>query len=152
MTTLDVTTTTQNQARQALCDHIKKWCEQGVSNVKVRVNTSNHKPDSVWSYGRVKNAWKKSDSVAGPEVAGFIQSELERLATSSHTEECQIRRKEFVDRTEFEIKFHHEVIVAHQGEQLNSYLFGVLFRERHEAPDSKPQGVHAGGKARVTRV
>lgn len=78
--------------------------------------------------------------------------ELERLAASPHTEECQVRRREYLDRIEFEIKFHHEKVVAYQGKQLGSYLFGILFRERHDAPDSKRQGIRRGGKPRVARV
>lgn len=144
---------TTDRARRTLCRFVEQWCEQGVSNVKVRVNTKNEEPKGVWFYGRVGNAWKKlPETVEGSEFALLIVVDLERLAVSPHTEECQVRRKEHLDRIEFEIKFHAEKIVAHQGKQLGSYLFGILFRERHDAPDSKRQGIRQGGKSRVARV
>jgi hypothetical protein len=153
MTTQPAIDITMDRARRALCLFVEQWCEQGVSNVKVRVNTKNEEPEGVWFYGRVGNTWKKlPETVESSELALLIAMELERIAVSPHTEECQIRRKEYLDRIEFEIKFHSEKIVAHQGKQLGSYLFGILFRERHDAPDSKRQGIRRGGKSRVARV
>ena len=153
MTSLQATEITTDRARRTLCHHIEQWCEQGMSNVKVRINTRNEEPESAWFYGRVENGWKKeSGNVEGSELAQLIQIELERLASSPHSKECQVRRKKFLDRIEFEIKFHHDKIVAHQGEQLGSYLFGVLFRERHAAPDSRRQGIRRGGMPKVARV
>ena len=153
MTTLQATEITTDRARRTLCRHIEQLCEQGVSNVKVRVNRRNDEPVGVWFYGRAGNAWKKlPETVDGSEFALLIAMELERLATSPHTEECQVRCKEFLDRIEFEIKFHHDKIVAHQGKQLGSYLSGILFHERHEAPDSRRQGIRRGPKPQIARV
>lgn len=153
MTTFEATEITVDHARRTLCRFIEQWCEQGVSNIKVRINTKNDEPAAVWFYGRVDNSWKKlPETVEGSVFSLLIDAELERLASSPHTEECQVRRKGFLDRSEFEIKFHHDKIVAHQGKQLGSYLFGVLFCERHEAPDSKRQGIRRGGKLRVARI
>lgn len=153
MTTLPATNVTSDHARRTLCQLVEKWCEQGVSNVKVRVNTKNDEPEGVWFYGRVGNAWKKlEETVESSEFARLMAIELERLAVSPHTEECQVRRKESLDRIEFEIKFHQEKIAAHQGKQLGSYLFGIIFRERHDKPDSNRQGIRRGGKTRIARV
>ncbi len=152
MTSLESTEITTDRARRTLCRHIEQWCKQGVSNVKVRINTRNDEPEGVWFYGRVGNAWKKlPETVEGSELTLLIEIELERLATSPHTEECQVRRKEFLDRIEFEIKFHHDKIVAHQGKQLGSYLFGILYHERHAAPDSRRQGIRRGPKPQIAR-
>ena len=153
MTSQQATEVTTDSARRTLCRHIEQWCEQGVSNVKVRVNRRNEIPEAVWFYGRAGNAWKKlPETVDGSEFALLIAMELERLATSPHTEECHVRCKEFLDRIEFEIKFHHDKIVAHQGKQLGSYLFGILFHDRHDAPDSRRQGIRRGPKPQIARV
>lgn len=153
MATLSPTPITAERARQTLCRFVEQWCERGVSNVKVRVNTKNEEPEDVWFYGRVGNVWEKlPETVEGSEFALLISMDLERLTASPHTEECQVRRKQYLDRIEFEIKFHHDDIVAHQGKQLSSYLFGILFRERHDTPDAKRQGIRRGGKSRIARV
>lgn len=147
--TADIST---DRARQTLCQHILQWCEQGVSNVKVRVNTLEKEPQAVWFYGRVAGKWSKlEETVEGPKFARQIAAELERLAASPHEAECQVRRKTFLDRTEFEIKFHHDKIVAHEGKQLRSYLNGILFYEGHAAPAARRRGIRRGPKTQVAR-
>ena len=139
-------------ARQTFCRHVLQWCEQGVSNVKVRVNTTDDGPQSVWFYGRVEGQWLKlAESVEGPEFARLIAEELERLATSPHASECQVRRKAYRDRVEFEIKFHHDKIVAHAGKQLGSYLNGILFGEHHATPNPRRRVIRRGPKTQVAR-
>lgn len=141
-----------DRARQTLCRHIEQWCEQGVSNVRVRVNTKLSEAEGVWFYGHVENKWLKlEETVASPEFAGLITEELERLATSPNSKECQVRRKVFGDRLEFEIKFHHDEIVAHQGKKLGSYLYGILFQDRHAAPDAHRQGIRRGPRQQAVR-
>lgn len=134
-----------DRARQTLCRHIEQWCEQGVSNVRIRINTTLGEPESVWFYGHLENNWLKSEeAIAGAEFARLIKEEMERLAANPNSEECQVRHKEFHDRLDFEIKFHHDKIIAHQGKKLGSYLYGILFHERHAAPVSSRQGIHSG--------
>ena len=141
-----------DRARQTFCRHVLQWCEQGVSNVKVRVNTTANGPQSVWFYGRVEGQWLKlAETVEGSEFARPIAEELERLATSPHASECQVRRKADRDRVEFEIKFHHGKIVAHAGKQLCSYLNGILFGEHHETLNPRRRMIRRGPKVQVAR-
>ena len=131
-----------DRARQTLCQHIERWCEQGVSSVRIRVNMALSEPESVWFYGHLENKWLKAEeTIAGAEFARLIKAEMERLAANPNSEECQVRHKEFRDRLDFEIKFHHDKILAHQGKNLGSYLYGILFHERHAPPDAKRQGI-----------
>ncbi len=134
-----------DRVRQTLCRHIEQWCEQGVSSVRIRVNTTLGEPESVWFYGHLENKWiKAEETIASAEFASLIKAEMERLASTPNSEECQVRHKEFRDRLDFEIKFHHDKIIEHQGKNLGSYLFGILFHERHAAPVSSRQGIHSG--------
>jgi hypothetical protein len=142
-----------DRARQTLCRHTEYWCEQGVSNVRIRVNTTLDEPESVWFYGHLENKWLKAeDTIAGSEFARLIHAEMERLATNPNSEECQVRRKEFRGRIDFEIKFHHDKIIAHQGKKLGSYLYGILFHERRAAPNSSRQGIHSGPRRPAVRL
>ncbi len=142
MTASQTTDVSIDRVRQTLCQHIERWCEQAVSSVRIRVNTALGEPESVWFYGHLQNKWLKAeDGVAGAEFSRLIKLEMERLATNPNSEECQIRDKEFRDRVDFEIKFRHDKILAHQGKNLGSYLYGILFHERHAPPDSKRQGI-----------
>lgn len=129
-------------ARKAMCNHIERWCEQGVSTVRIRVNTKLGEPETVWFYGHQENKWLKAEeTIAGAEFAGLIKAEMERLAASPNSAECQVRHKNLRDRLDYEIKFHHDKIIAHQGKKLGSYLYGILFHERHAPPDAKRQGI-----------
>lgn len=131
-----------DRARQTLCQHIERWCEEEVSAVRIRVNTTLGEPESVWFYGHLQNKWLKAEeAVVGAEFTCLIKEEMERLASNPNSKECQIRHKTFRDRIEFEIKFHHDKIVAHQGKNLGSYLYGILFHERHAPPDSNRQSI-----------
>ncbi len=142
-----------DRARQTLCRHIEQWCEQGVSSVRIRVNTTLGEPESVWFYGHLENKWLKAeDTIAGAEFAGLIKAEMDRLASNPNSEECQVRHKEFRGRLDFEIKFHHDKIIAHQGKNLGSYLYGILFHERHAAPNSSRQGIHSGPRRSAARL
>lgn len=141
-----------DRARQTLCRHILQLCEQGVSSVKVRINTAEGVPQSAWLYGRIEGEWSKlEETVEGLEFARQISEELERLAANPHTAECQVRRKEYRDRLDFEIKFHHDRIVAHSGRKLRSYLNGLLFNELHAAPNERRQSIRRGPKTQVAR-
>lgn len=142
MASSQITEISIDRARQTLCQHIERWCEQGVSSVRVRINTSLGKPESVWFYGHQENKWLKAEeTLAGAEFASLIKTEMDRLAANPNSEECQVRHKNLRDRLDFEIKFHHDKIIAHQGKKLGSYLYGILFHERHAPPDSKRQGI-----------
>lgn len=142
-----------DRARQTLCRHIEQWCEQGVSSVRIRVNTTLDEPESVWFYGHLENKWLKAEeTIVGGEFASLIQAEMERLAANPNSEECQVRHKEFRDRHDFEIKFHHDKIIGHQGKNLGSYLYGILFHERRAAPDSSRQGIHSGPRRAGVRL
>ena len=139
-----------DRARQTLCQHIERWCGQEVSTVRIRVNTTLGEPEAVWFYGHLKNKWVKAEeTVAGADFARLIKAEMERLATNPNSEECQVRHKNFRDRIDFEIKFHHDKILAHQGKNLGSYLYGILFHERHAPPDSKRQGIRRAPRQTV---
>lgn len=142
-----------DRARQALCRHVEHWCEQGVSSVRIRVNTELNDMESVWFYGRLGNRWiKAEDVITGSEFASLIKADLERLASSPYLDECQIRRKEFRDRLDFEIKFHHNRIMEHQGKTLGSFLYGILFHARHAAPGSRRQAIRRGPKRPAART
>jgi hypothetical protein len=121
---------TTDYARQALCQAITHSCERGASSIQVRINTSPDAPQDVSLFDRVDGDWKKAETIVGAEFAESIQNELERLAACPHSDESQVRRKNFSDRAEFDLKFHHDKVLAHRGANLYSYLFGVLFRER----------------------
>lgn len=134
-----------DRARRMLCRHVQQWCEQGVNNVQVRVNLADQQPQGIWFYGHSDNEWiKLPETIEGPELAGLIADELERLATTPQSEECQIRKKVYRDRRTYEFKFHREDIRSHRGTKLGSYLFGILFRERHAPPDPRRQGIRRG--------
>lgn len=152
MASTQTTEVSIDRARQTLCQHIERWCEQGVSSVRIRVNTALGEPESVWFYGHKENKWLKADDVvSGAEFAGLIKAEMERLAANPNSEECQVRHKEYGDRLDFEIKFHHDKIVGHQGNNLGSYLYGILFHERRAAPVSSRQGIHSGPRRSAAR-
>lgn len=141
-----------DRARQTLCRHILQWCEQGVSSVKVRVNTADGVPQTIWFYGRVEGEWSKlEETVEGLEFARQITDELERLASNPHSAECQVRRKVYRDRLDFEIKFHHDRIAAHSGRKLRSYLNGLLFNELHATPNERRRAIRRGPKTQVVR-
>lgn len=140
------------RARQTLCRHIEQLCEQGMSNVRVRVYMSPCETESVWFYGRQKNKWLKlEETVNGADFAREIVEDLERLAASPNSEECQVRRKEFRDRLDFELKFDHEDILAHQGKNLGSYLSGILFRPRHASPRPRREAIRRGTRRPALR-
>ncbi len=141
-----------DRARQTLCRHVEQWCEQGASSVRIRVNTTLGEPESVWFYGHQENKWLKAeDTIAGSEFARLIQAEMERLTANPNSAECQVRRNEFRDRLDFEIKFHHDKIIAHQGKNLGSYLYGILFREQHAPPNAKRQGIRRDPRQQAVR-
>lgn len=141
-------------ARHAMCRHIQRWCEQGATNVKVRVNIAEDNPEAVWFYGHVNNKWVKlPETIDDSESAELIADELHRLAATPQSAEFQIRRKTAGDRVEFELKFPHDDIVSHQGKKFGSYLFGLLFHERRAPPNSLRQGVRRGpGKSQMTHA
>lgn len=139
-------------ARQMLCEALAKWCEDGVNTVKVRVNLQADQPESVWVYGHQDNQWQKQDlSIETNDDVVAIYADMERLAKSPFTEECQTRRKELGDRVEFELRFHGERLAEHQGQQLTSYLYGILFIERHDAPDPGRMTIKRGMRQRGVR-
>lgn len=142
----------QTQCRQTQCRHMQQACEQATTNVKVRVNSADGQPQAVWFYGHVDNIWLKlPETVEGPDFSRLIADELQRLAANPHSAECQVRHKSLRDRDEFEIKFHHDKIVAHQGLKLGSYLFGILFGEGHGAPTARRRGIRRGPNTQVAR-
>lgn len=141
-----------DRARQILCRHILQLCEQGASTVRVRITTAGGVPQSAWFYGRIAGEWSKlEETVEGLEFVQQITEELERLAANPHSAECQVRRKEYRDRLDFEIKFHHDRVVAHSGRKLRSYLTGLLFNELHATPNERRQSIRRGPKAQVAR-
>lgn len=141
---------TVDEARRVLCHHIELWCGQNVSHVKVRVNVTEKKPSSVWYYGRIDNKWSKlPETTEGTGYARLIAEELERLSSTVHSKECDVRRKKLADRVEYEIHFHPDDIAGHEGAKLGSYLFGVLFYERHAAPNTVRQRARRGAGGQV---
>lgn len=141
-----------DQARQELCRLIVDGCEQGASNIKVRVNLKDGQPAAVWGYAHLDDQWQKlATSIGDPPIAAAVAEELNRLASAAHADQWSFRRQEFADRIEAEIKFHREVIDSHRGDNFESYLFGVLFYEPKAAKQSRRSSIRRGPKAHVAR-
>ena len=138
-----------DEARRELCRLVVEACEQGAVNVKVRVNLdADGQPAAVWVYGHLENAWRKLTTTIGDrQVAAAIAGELDRLASAPHADECSLRRQEVADRIEVEIKFHRDAIDSHRGENLGSYLFGILFYENKSDQQSRRKTIRRGPQA-----
>ncbi len=147
-----IASTVIDNARRELCRLIVQSCEQGASNFKVRVNLGDEKPTAVWVYGHIDNVWQKlTTTICDDQVAAAIAGELKRLASAPHADECSLRRQEFADRIEVEIKFHREAIDSHRGENLESYLFGILFYEQNAAQQSRRKSIRRGPNRNVAK-
>lgn len=141
-----------DQARRELCRLIVHACEQGASNIKVRVNLSDGQPTAVWVYAHIDDQWQKLTSTIGdPQIAAAIVGELNRLASAAHADQWSLRRQEFGDRIEAEIKFHRDAIDPHRGDNFESYLFGVLFYEPKAAKHSVRNSIRRGPKAYIAK-
>lgn len=141
-----------DHARKELCRLIIHGCEQGATNIKVRVNLGDGQPTAVWVYGHIGNEWQKLTTTIGdPEIAAAVAGELNRLASAPHTDDLSLRRLEFADRLEAEIKFHRDAIDSHRGENFESYLFGLLFYEPKAAKQSRRSSIRRGPQAHVAK-
>ena len=141
-----------DQARQELCRLIVHGCDQGASNIKVRVNLGDGQPTAVWVYGHIDNEWQKlTTTIHDPQIAAAVAEELDRLASAAHADQWSLRRQEFGDRIEAEIKFHRDAIDPHRGDNFESYLFGVLFYEPKAAKHSVRNSIRRGPKAYIAK-
>lgn len=141
-----------DQGRRELCRLIVRGCEQAASNIKVRVNLVDGRPTTVWAYAHIDDQWQKLPAtIVDPPTAAVAADELNRLASAARADEWSLRRQDFADRLEAEIKFHREDINSHLGENLESYLFGLLFYEPKAAKKSRRSSIRRGPKAHVAR-
>ena len=141
-----------DHARREFCRLVVHGCEQGALNIKVRVNLCDGQPTAVWGYGHINNEWQKlTTTIHDPQIAAAVAEELDRLASAAHADQWSLRRQEFGDRIEAEIKFHRDAIDPHRGDNFESYLFGVLFYEPKAAKHSGRNSIRRGPKAYIAK-
>lgn len=145
MTRSAITAAQVDQARQALGHLVVEACGIPATNVKVRVNLVQSRPDSVWCFAHVENAWQKlPETIDDPKVAELVAEELKRLTAAAHTDDFSLRCHEPADRMEVEFKFHRDVLEQQSRGQLESWLYGRLFYEQHGSSQTRREAIRRG--------
>jgi len=94
-----------------------------------------HQPlGAAWFYEHHHNTWHKQDVVLeNLALVQMVLQELALLASKPHGDLLQVTRHTGTDWQETEFQFPKAEIERHLDDNLETYLDGLLFRDRHDS-------------------
>ena len=130
-----------DEARRVICREFARMLNAGTSTTRVRIVQSSGEPTEAWFYSHGDDGWhKEPGGITDPKLVLALEETLEMLASREHTDEWSARKQASSDFHDTELKFHRDKVESRLGDQLESALSGLLFRDRH---DSKKDKRHA---------
>lgn len=123
-----------DQARELLCRVFARMVKAGSFTVRTRLVLSADRPVEAWFYGHGASGWQKeAEGVTDHELVGAIDEVVEMLASKEHGDEWSAKQHSSADCRDTDIQFHRDKLQTHADKQLESYLLGLLFRDRHDS-------------------
>lgn len=134
-----------DEARTELCRWAAHALNAGLVHLRVRFPMTNDGASEVWFYVHRDNAWHKENEIItdAPLVAALAE-EAELLASKGRADEWSARHQSTHDWMQLDIQFHREPLAKHLGPKLESYLMGLLFRDRHDSQQDRRQRLRKG--------
>lgn len=123
-----------DDARRELCQRIAEAIREGHFGIQVRFLRVNPATTEPWVYVIREHEWRKRNDLALPvNLTEVLQELLENLASREYADAWTCHRAEHSDRTDFELKFHREIVEPHLTGDLAAYLNGLLFHGHHDS-------------------
>jgi hypothetical protein len=125
-------------ARQFLCHRMSTLLADGACQVRIRLQAE---PPSVQFYRHQDNTWRRLEEyVRDRPLVEALADDLEMLASKPHGDRVEIRRQAASHYCDTDFRFEREAISQHLYQHLDSYLYGLLFRDHHDSKqDSRRQ-------------
>lgn len=134
-----------DQARVELCRWLAKSLNGGLFHVRVRFPLVNGVPGEAWFYVHRDNTWhKETEIITDAPLVEALAEETDLLASKGHADEWSVRQNSAHDWKETDLQFHREPLADHLGKKLESYLMGLLFRDRHDSRQDRRQHLRNG--------
>lgn len=128
-------------ARQVICREFARMLNAGTSTTRVRIVRTSGEPTEAWFYSHGDDGWhKEPGGITDRKLALALEETLEMLASREHSDEWSARKQSSSDFHDTDFHFHRDKVEPRLGDQLESALEGLLFRDRH---DSKKDKRHA---------
>jgi hypothetical protein len=130
-----------DRARQLLCNEITRAMRERGFLIRVRVTRAEGRPAEARFYSHGEHGWQtESQPITDRELVCALDETLEMLSSQAHHDAWSARRQSHADGYDVELKFHPDKLIGRLGDELNSVLVGILFRDQH---DSKKDARHA---------
>src|SRR5579872_1301232 len=106
----------------------------GSFSVRVRLVTAPNRAATAWFYSHRSDGWhKERNPITHPQLVQAIEATLNMLVSKERTNQWSARRHASSDFHDFDLQFHRHKLECHLGDQLESALAGMLFRDAHDS-------------------
>jgi hypothetical protein len=123
-----------DRARETLCREFARMLRSGAFTLRSRIVRRGAEPVEAWFYAHRDDGWEKqSASIAEPALVQAIEETLDMLASKGHADEWSSKRHVVADHQDTDFQFHREKLQEHLGDQLESAIAGLLFRDSHDS-------------------
>lgn len=131
-----------DEARRKMCRTFAESMNgEGTTHVRIRIHQADGKPTEAWFYAHKANVWNKaSGAVTEKKLVAALAEVAEMLASGGHEDEWSSRRHGSADFVDTDLLFQSDAVAKHRGPKLESWLYGLLFKDAHAS------GKHRGRK------
>ncbi|MBI3862585.1 MAG: hypothetical protein HY290_11900 [Planctomycetia bacterium] len=84
---------------------------------------------------------QNAEAITDPRLVQALEEALAMLASKRHADEWSARRHSSPDHDDVDLQFHRDKLEDRSGEQIESLLAGLLFRDRHDSKKDKRQAI-----------
>lgn len=134
MTTIHTGNSQVDTARQLLCRQFAHSLNCQKFTVRVRISQPAGQPSEAHFSAHDGHGWhKEGEAITEANLVDALDETLDMLASSPHHDAWSVRKEVHADAHETEIRFHHDQLVPHLGQKLESALAGILFRDHHDS-------------------
>lgn len=123
-----------DQARELLCRVFARMVNAGSFTVRTRIVHRSDEPVEVWFYAHRDDGWQKeAEGVTDLALVRAVQETVVMLASKEHHDEWSAKQHASADHHDTDLQFHREKLQSHLGQELESVLRGLLFRDSHDS-------------------
>jgi hypothetical protein len=144
-----------DEAREIICHRFARMLHTGSFSVRVRIVTVLGKVAAVWFYAHRSDGWHKGrDPITHPQLVRALEDTLNMLASKGHAEQWSARKHSGSDYHDVDVQFHRRKLATRLGDELESALAGLLFRDAHHPTKDERRSIRPprAGRLRAERA
>ena len=123
-----------DQARQLVRSECARSMRAGHFTVRVRIMQSAGEPVEAGFYLRGADGWQKQpEHITDRELVHALAETLDMLVSKGQGDEWLVHRHVVSDGYDTDLQFHPDKFEGRLGDQLDSALDGLLFRDSHDS-------------------